>query len=818
MITQPTRPTISGLKAGDYSLPLKKMEVTGRVTGLLHSTTVRQTYRNERATPLEAIYIHPLPPKAAVHGFTLKIGERTIKGEVAERGQARRAYKEAVAKGHRAALMEEDRCDVFTTTVGNIGPGEEVQVSFELSGPLECFGQKASLRFPLVVPEVFVPGEALSGRSVGDGVEPDTDLAPDASRITPPRLPEGAENPVDLRLSFVVDPSGLDLEGVASTCHVARIKERQDGTYKVGLLPGYERLDHDFVLTLKLRENTLQSSLAVDTGSGTFALTVVPPVNSKQVETPRDLAIVLDRSGSMQGWNMVSARRAAARIVESLTPRDRFALIAFDDRIESFEDGLVPANALNQQRALAYLDKIDARGGTYATPALQTAMQYLGEDNASDRAILFLTDGDVANDAELIAGAGNGVRLHTVGIGYASRGGLLERLAQVSGGLCTLVEEESKLEDTLRTLHRNLGRPHWMGLSLHGVEVREGAPRFWDVWEEVPTTFFGRIEEVPDMVTLGGWRAEQGPYSKEIPVLKVESETISRCWARARLLDLDDQWILGKVKPQELVTLSVHAQVLCRFTAFTAIDLAEKIESEGPLHQVVQPVEPTLNRTGLSAPSISAKRVGLVAKGDSGKPSLRAEGFASKLSLGGKRPLDSFEEQGKDGASFELASEGAEYDLFCGGGFAEEVLEDALEDFPPRDQEHECLFGESLFEECAPPAPPVSRSQSVFGGPGSSGPDPSVSAPKPARIAQDLSELKVLIEQLREAKTTVEKLRLIGQMIDLVSAFLRTTGPAHAEHLRMLDILEKLSDHQEALEEGTAVPADEMALLEFLDR
>jgi Ca-activated chloride channel family protein len=606
-----TEHKVGALKAGEISLPLTRMEVSGCITGLLHRTKVCQTFVNDHQVPLEAIYTHPLPPKASVHGFRLVIGTRVVEGKVQERQAARQAYAQAVAQGHRAALMEEERSDIFTTTVGNIAPGEQVSITFELSGPLEFLESTASLRFPLVVPEVYISGRPLGGGDVGDGTAADTDSVPDASRLTPPRLAPDAANPVNLKLSFRIDPAGLEIAKVDSLCHFAKTRLLDDGSYEISLLPGVERMDRDFVVRMQLKDGSLQTTLVHDPASGTFALTVVPPLGQSRQPAPRDLVIVLDRSGSMQGWSMTAARRAAARIVDSLTPMDRFALIAFDDRLELLEPCLLNADLRQKERAAEFLSQIDSRGGTAASPAIDKAMQMLKLETSADKTVLFITDGDVGNDAELVVRSAGGVRVSTVGIGRNSRAGVLERMASTSGGLCTIIPEESTLEEALRNLHQRLGRPHWMGLLIPGTDRKLQAPRYWDVWEGVPATFFGKAQSLAQEVTVVGWLASTGEYSQKVTVLHRDDLVIHRSWARARLLDLDDLWTIRKAEQHELVALSVEAQVLCRFTAFAAIDAAEVIPGSEQRKTVVQPVEPTLSRSPSAGPPVGGKRGGL---------------------------------------------------------------------------------------------------------------------------------------------------------------------------------------------------------------
>ena len=184
-------------------LPLKAMDIQGRIDGLLSQVSVRQTFVNPLDEPLEATYIFPLPDRAAVRGFRMVIGGRTIEGLLQEREQARQDYEQAIAAGHHAAIAEEERPNVFTLRVGNLMPREEATVHLELAGVLPYSGGEVTFRFPLVVAPRYIPGIPLPGPSVGDGTAVDTDAVPDASRISPPVLLPGFPNPV--RLSVTID-------------------------------------------------------------------------------------------------------------------------------------------------------------------------------------------------------------------------------------------------------------------------------------------------------------------------------------------------------------------------------------------------------------------------------------------------------------------------------------------------------------------------------------------------------------------------------------------------------------------------------------
>ena len=246
---------LGALSTGRGNLPLEAVDVRAAITGLAAGVEVTQGYRNPFDEPLEATYVFPLPDRAAVTGLRMEAADRVIEGVLKERGQARHEYDAAIAAGKRAGIAEEDRPDVFTMRVGNILPGERVTVRLTLDQPLPYEDGAATFRFPLVVAPRYIPGTPLDDAPAGGGSAPDTDAAPDASRISPPVLLPGFPNPVRLSLSVEIDPAGLPLTEIRSALHVVATEEAatQEGAEParttVRLVPG-ERLNRDFVLRL----------------------------------------------------------------------------------------------------------------------------------------------------------------------------------------------------------------------------------------------------------------------------------------------------------------------------------------------------------------------------------------------------------------------------------------------------------------------------------------------------------------------------------------------------------------------------------------
>ena len=289
---------------------------------------------------------------------------------------------------------------------------------------------------------------------------------------------------------------------------------------------------------------------------GTYQLTVLPPVSSAPPR-PRDLVLVLDRSGSMGGWKMVAARRAAARIVDTLTGGDRFAVLTFDDRIDrpaGLPDGLVEASDRNRYRAVEHLARVDARGGTELLAPLRQALALLrGSRNgeARDAVVILVTDGQVGNEDQLLrelSGDLQRVRVHTVGIDQAVNAGFLRRLASVGGGRCELVESEDRLDEAMDAIHRRIGAPLAYSLALRAeglatIEDTASPARIPDLFPGVPLVVTGRYRgSATGSLALHGTSREGGDWSVTVAGQRREAPAVTAQWARAHLRDLEDRY------------------------------------------------------------------------------------------------------------------------------------------------------------------------------------------------------------------------------------------------------------------------------------
>lgn len=598
-------------------LPLAAVSVVAEVWGPSAQVTVRQTFVNAFDVAVEASYVSPLPDRAAVQKCTATIGSRVIDAVLFERGEAREKYQQAVESGHRAALLEEDRPGCFTTTVGNLPPGEHAIIELRYSLELPIAEGEATFRFPLVLAPRFTPGTPLPGPSVGGGTAADTSATPDASRVTPPVLIPGSPNPVQLSLSVCVHHAGVGADSLRTPLHTVNT-EVEPRLTRVSLVPG-ERMDRDFILRYRLFGAT-QPSQVISTrdaagGEGTWQLCLLAPEVSST--PPLDAVFLLDRSGSMEGWKLETARNALTKMVNALRPEDRFALFAFDDSLTSpLPSTLSEATSANRKLATDFLGQVTAQGGTELARALEKAASLKwGRKGERDRVVVLITDAQVTNEDELVRVVKkfDGARLCAVGVDQAVNEGLLRRLAEMTGGSVELVESAARLAEAIGRISRTGRAPALSGVTVsgEGLIAEQTAPQKpQSAWTGDTLVLRGRfLGTGPGSLVVSGRRSDGGAHRETVAAVGAESEALSALWARARLRSLEDQYAAGigskEALRQEIVSTSLRFGVLCRFTAFCAVDRESTVATSE--HQVVQPVEPP---RGWADATLSPRRAG----------------------------------------------------------------------------------------------------------------------------------------------------------------------------------------------------------------
>lgn len=616
------------------ALPLARMDITAKVGGCFADVRITQVFRNDHSDPLEAVYTFPMPGAAAVSSFEMRAAGRTIFGVVAEREEARGRYDEALDQGRSAGLLEQERDDVFTLQVGNIPPNEDVTITLGYSEPLTLFESGSTeLRLPLVLGLRYVPGRPLDRMPTGDGIEPDTDIVPDASRISPPRLVPGFDPQTDLRIQveLVGDTAVADL-----TCsqHAVRL-QTVPGVTTITLARECELLNRDFVLRWKATGESVTSALLYHrTPDGALfgALSMIAPAGDPRVASlPRDVVFLLDRSGSMMGPKIASAARACAKLIATLGPSDRFALLSFSDEWTwlhgtSGRDRFIAADQAGIARGQQLLRSVEAVGGTELDAALGEGLAAFDHVDRAGRTavVVLITDGEVMDESRILSRVqktrGN-ARIFTVGIDTAVNSALLSRLAAIGRGTSAFVEPDAALDSALEAIGREIGTALVTDLRIVGDGLVDLAPETLpDLFPGRAATIFFRSSATGGVTVLGRY-ANGSPFSSTVQARTVDLPAIAHLWARGRVRDLEDRFRMRgddrEAVRQEIVSVSLAHSVLTRFTAFIAIDDRAAVEDPRQRRKIVQPVHvpdqwamplapPMPRMPGMAAPDASA--------------------------------------------------------------------------------------------------------------------------------------------------------------------------------------------------------------------
>ncbi|WP_438019316.1 VIT domain-containing protein [Sorangium sp. So ce315] len=564
-----------------HPVPLLGVSLSGEVVGGAARLVVRQRYRNEERRPIEAIYTFPLPSEASIAGFAMECAGRRLEGEVKEREEAFRDYDEAIATGHGAALLDEERRNVFTASVGNLLPGEETVVEVAFVQALKADEGALRLMIPTLVAPRYIPG-APQGDRTGHGVREPTDAVPDADRISP----EIARVDYGITVDIVFD-LGRDV-AIESPSHAIEVRRDEGHRRRVSLRNERAALDRDIVL-LAAGAPGVQAGVVCDRRAGqegTFALTVVPDLfDAKRAPARRDVVFVVDVSGSMQGESIDQARRALRLCLRHLAEGDRFGVIAFSSDFRAMDPALTPFTQRTLERADAFVAGLAAQGGTEMLKPLLAAAGMLG-DAERDRVIVLLTDGQVGNEDEIVdrvVEAGKGVRVYTFGIGTNVSELLVNDLARRTQGAAELIHPGERIDEKVTAQFARATAVRVAGLTarFEGVDVGELAPAEppalvdgepWVLHGRYAAPGVGRLE------IRGRLRGES--FYLEVPV-ELEAEAsrpgLEALWAGARVRELEasERGLSGKRKEamrKRIVELAVRHRVASRHASFVVIE------------------------------------------------------------------------------------------------------------------------------------------------------------------------------------------------------------------------------------------------------
>ncbi|MEE8522651.1 MAG: marine proteobacterial sortase target protein [Thermoanaerobaculia bacterium] len=565
--------------------PSLETDVVIRVTGLIARTQVRQRFHNPTDDWLEGVYAFPLPSTAAVDRLVMVIGDRTVEGEIRERGEAKKVYEEAKRQGKKASLVEQERPNLFTTSVANIGPHEDIDIVIEYQQDLALDQGRFSLRFPMVVAPRYVPGSCGEdgGYTPANGL-PAMFSGYGWALATDQVVAAGGQNPVYLQVDL---DAGLPLARIESPSHALDVEKKGTGKgngYLIELQDLVVPADRDFVLEWEPEPGSAPRAALFSEqhgGDSYLLLMVVPPHGDEagQARVARETIFVIDTSGSMDGASIRQARQALLIALDRLRPGDHFNVIRFANAAEQLFPDSVPADELHLERAARYVESLSSGGGTEMLSALRLALG--GQDvDRGVRQVIFVTDGSVGNEDALFAYIHQHLgqsRLFTVGIGSAPNSHFMRNAARFGRGTFTYIGQVGEVAERMGELFAKLESP-----VLHGIEILwdDVTAETWpapvpDLYLGEPVMVVAKLSAAAGEVTVSGWRGTVPWETRFDAGAGARESGIHKLWARKKIAALMDGTATGvdagEIRRQ-VIELALEHHLVSKYTSLVAVD------------------------------------------------------------------------------------------------------------------------------------------------------------------------------------------------------------------------------------------------------
>lgn len=594
-------------EAGRYvEAPRLATDVNLDVSGPTARARLTQAFENPTDSFVEALYVFPLPEESAVYSLKMVIGDRVIVADIKEKQAAREIYEKAKSEGKKVTLIEQQRPNVFTNAVANIGPHEKVVIQVEYQQAVRLADERFSLRVPLVVAPRYNPDIASPvvqkvemqngwGKS-SDAGKPDPYNAPIVTPLAPPA--ELRTNPVSISVEL---KPGFPPGKVESLYHKVRIDAANDATREI-TLDGAAAADRDFVLEWSaVAKDAPQIGLFREhVGKDDYVLAyVTPPAVASAKKAQREVVFVIDNSGSMGGTSIEQAKASLDYALSHLQPGDRFNVIRFDDTLTRFFEDSVEANQQNIASARRFVTSLEAQGGTAMLPALHAALDDSHRGNGL-RQIVFLTDGEISNEQQLldaIAARRGRSRIFMVGIGSAPNSYLMNHAAELGRGTFTHIGSAAEVDERMRALFDKLENPTVTDLkaSFSEKNVSMTPSILPDLYRGEPLVIAARMGKAAGNLVIEG-EIDGRPWTVNLPLDQaMNAEGISKLWARRKIDDAEVELTLGKISQDaadaRVLRLALEHHLVSRLTSLVAVDKTLSRPANTPLTRADIPLQ-----------------------------------------------------------------------------------------------------------------------------------------------------------------------------------------------------------------------------------
>ena len=624
----------SGRTTGRF--PLRHTDVQAAISGGTASVTVEQTFQNPYDRGIEAVYVFPLPVTSAIDDLEIRIGERVVRGAIQTREAARTTYETAKSQGRVAALLDQERPNIFTQQVANIQPGHEIRVRIHYTENLKYADGHYEMVIPTVVGPRYIPGQAAGGGVVparhdaNTVVHADTDQVPDASRITPPVLPPGERSGHDIMITVNLD-AGVPIQDLNVLHHAVDIERRGRNAARVRLRPADTIPNKDFVLRYGVAGTGPEFGMLAHRepgqheGLGFFTLQLQPEANVRPEEArPKELVFVLDTSGSMNGEPIAKSRAAVRWALQNLGPNDTFQLIRFANAASALAPQPLANTPENIALATSALDQLEGGGGTEMLTGIRAALEF-PHDPARLRIVAFLTDGYIGNETQIFAAVRQSrgdARIFAFGIGNSVNRYLLDGLAAEGRGVVDYVGLDEETRPVVERFYDRIGKPYLTDLTVDWgrLPVQDMTPaNAPDLFAGQPLVFSGRYRAgAAGDITIRG-RLGSRPFTRRVyvtlPALQREHPEIATLWARRRIDELTSKLVRAEDPEvtRQITATALEYRLLSQYTSFVAVD-NQVIAADGKPVLVPQPVDMPegVRYEGVFGPAPVDSRFGMV--------------------------------------------------------------------------------------------------------------------------------------------------------------------------------------------------------------
>lgn len=575
------------------------------VSGLIAQMSLTQTFENSSSQWMQARYLFPLPETAAVQSLLVKTGGRTIHGRIMTRREARDTFETAKDNGQIAGLVEQQRPNLFTMDIASIAPNSELSVTVTVMLPVDVDRTSRSINLPTTHTPRYSNNQTSDSANVTGEFATNT-------QVRGPRL--------DLTLSI----EGMEqYNTVSSDTHVLSFGDDLVTMHNVPM-------DRDVVIRWPAAYSNRASSeiyISEHDNERYAQLLLNPPAQlDAQTYTPREVVLVVDKSGSMAGESIQAARKALAFAIDSLRPEDEFNIIAFNDQSDPLFNQSRPATEANLRKAMRFVTRLEADGGTEMWESLRMALRTPGqtskdfnskyhrgddaEETSSDknneleeiypassknklRQIVFITDGSVGYEEDMLLEIKQHVgdsRLFTIGIGSAPNQWFLEKAAEAGRGISLSIPDSQSAANAINLLLGNMANPIVTDVSVQFMGGRgELYPNpIPDLYADKPQLLVSRLSPDVHEILVSGkqhFNGEIRHWQQQLTIEQLDTASAATektqvpvaklFWTRLKVASLLDEQRYSadeELHKQTITQLGLNAQLLTPYTSFAAVE------------------------------------------------------------------------------------------------------------------------------------------------------------------------------------------------------------------------------------------------------